>query len=195
MQTQPLTWQAAILQLLQILGPAILILIGTAITLRHQRKLKRDELISSSTLRARELVFNHYQKKLDRLTAASDDLGNSLGGMQALLQSHEPGDPVAVATKFIGSLTSILLMAKHESEGVEDELKGFGLWQQYEKELGVLNKLKSGYEWHPQGSFDQQAEDIRNLLLSLVLIQEALLGARMKELFHEYLPARQLKTV
>lgn len=192
MQTPPLTWQAFFLQLLLSLGPAVIALAATYITLRHQRKLKQDELSISSSLRARELIFNHYQKKLDRISAASDDLNKALAEMHALLQSPEPGDPVAISAKFMGSLVSIALMVKHEAEGIEDELNAFGLRQQYENELGVLNQLKSGFKWQPGGVFERQAEDLRNILLSLVIIQQAILEARMTDLFSEYLPARRM---
>ena len=69
MQTQPLTWPTFFLQLLQYLGPAVIALAATYITLRRQRKQKQDELAMSSSLRARELIFNYIKRNsIDLLT-------------------------------------------------------------------------------------------------------------------------------
>jgi hypothetical protein len=188
---QEINWPVVALEALKYLGPAILVLIGSLFAQRQQRLLRQKELDAGARLRARELVFNHHQKKLDKLSAASDDLSKSLGEMQALMHSPETGDPVAAATKFLSSFISITLMAKHEAEGMEDELKAFGLREQYANELGVLNEMIAAGGWQPQGTLEQQADEARTLLLSLVLIQEALLEARMRDLFSEYLPARR----
>jgi hypothetical protein len=140
---QEITWPVVALEALKYLGPAVLVLIGSLFTLRHQRLSRQKELDAGARMKARELVFNHYQKKLDKLSAASDDLGRSLGEIQTLMHAPDATDPVPVAAKFLNSFISISLMAKHEAEGIEAELEAFGLRQNYEQELADLNRLKA----------------------------------------------------
>lgn len=190
MQTQPLTWQAVVLQLLLSLGPAVIALTATYITLRHQRKTKRDELSLSSSLRARELVFNHYQKKLDRISALSENLSKAYGELDAIQRSLGKADLSLAFTNYVQTVTEIVLMAKHEAEGIEDELRAYGLENKYEHELGVVRQVISN-KWQPQGEQQQQFENYCNMLRCFTLVQEAALEARMRDLFSEYLPARR----
>jgi hypothetical protein len=193
MQTPPqiVTWAEVALDAVKILGPAALALLGSLIALRHQRLLKRQELDAGARLRARELVFTHYQKKLDRVAAAVEEFGRTLGEIEVLLQSPETEGIEKTAANFVATLFSIVLTAKHEVQDAEEELETFGLHQDYQKEMAMMKALKEAPEdFAPDINDPKARENFRNGLLALVLVQEALVQARMKELFQEYLPPR-----
>jgi hypothetical protein len=79
MQLQPLTWKALILQFVLSLGPAAITLAATYFTLRHQRRLQSVEHKSATVLRARELMFGMYQKRLDAYVEHLASLGGTWG--------------------------------------------------------------------------------------------------------------------
>lgn len=185
--TQAITWAIVALEILKYLGPAAIALAATYITLRHQRRTKRDELSLSSSLRARELVFNHYQKKLDRITAEVENIAKSFSELQVFLDSPGTVDKGPAVSSFLKALTSIVLMAKHDAEEAADELRAYGLEKKYEYELKLV-KQAVDKTWEPKGDLKQNLADFRSLLFSFTLVQEAALEARMKNLFSEYLP-------
>lgn len=187
--SQAVTWAGVALDALKILGPAVLALLGSMLALRHQRLTRDKELDAGARMRARELVFNHYQKKLDKISVMSDNLGKSLGEIQVHLFAPETPDRENAVRSFIPSILAIVVMAKHEVEDAEVQLKAFGLQEKYAREWSVVSQLnKQGGQI--EGDLEQQIETIRDSLFSLVLIQEALLEARMNELFNDYLPGR-----
>jgi hypothetical protein len=188
------TWATVVLEALKILGPAALTLLGSLVALRHQRLTRNKELDAGARMKARELVFNHYQKKLDKISAMSDSLGKSFGEIQVEISLPEASEGNSAIANFVASLISITLVVMHEVEDAEDELKAFGMERKYERELAVLNQLANN-SWQVQGTLEQQFGTLREMLFSLVSIQEALLEARMKELFHDYLPSRSVRNI
>jgi hypothetical protein len=191
---QAVTWTVVALEAVKIGGPALLTLAGTLIALRHQRRLRDKELDAGARLKARELVFNHYQKKLEKISAMSDSLGKSFAEIQVHLLAPRAPNREAAFREFTTAFLSVVHMAKHEVEDAETHLKTFGLEQKYERELAAIKKF-SDKTWPIEGDLQQQMEFLRETLFSLVLIQEALLEARMKELFDEYLPARSVSVI
>jgi hypothetical protein len=187
--TLAVTWPDVAIEALKILGPAAIALLATLLTLRHQRLLKRQELDVGARLRARELVFTHYQKKLDRVAAAVEEFGRAIAGIEILLQSPETEGVEKTAASFTSTLISIVLTAKHEVQNAEEDLRAFGLLQDYWKELATMKALKDAPEEFALEIADpKKRENFRNALFALVLVQEALVQARMKELFQEFLP-------
>jgi hypothetical protein len=189
--SQTVTWANVALDALKILGPAAIALLASLLTLRHQRLLKRQELDTGARLRAREMVFDHYQKKLDRLEASAEGFARTLGEIEVLAQSPEAKGVETTAANFAGTLISIALTAKHEMEDAEEDLRSFGLLHRYGKELAMIKRVNDpAPELKPDDDPRKQLVPLREGLFALVLVQEALLQARMRELFHEYLPAR-----
>lgn len=190
---QTVTWAVVALEALKYLGPATIVLIGSLVTLWHQRVSRQRELEAGARLKARELVFNHYQKRLDKVSATSENLGDTFAQFQILLLSPE-SDARQAVTDFFKSLISISLSAKHEVGNLEAELEAFGLRKKYQGEIDEINKAVN-QTWKIEGDIQQQVDSLRTMLLSMVVVQEALLTARMKELFQEYLPPRSKSLV
>jgi len=131
-----------------------------------------------------------HQKKLDRLTDLSEALGKSFGELQVLLDSPEKTDVGPAVSSFMNTFISIALMARHEAEGAAEELSAYGLEKKYESELKVVRQVVD-MTWQPADDLEQRFVDLRGMLFSLTLVQEAVLEARMKDLFSEYLPTRR----
>lgn len=185
--TQTVSWAEVALEALKILGPAVLTLLGSLAALRHQRLSKRHELDVNARMKARELVFNHYQKKLDRVTALSERFSKAVSELQ---RSQQQGgvDPGPAYSAYLETLTLIVLMAKHEVEGVEDELRVYGLEKKYEAELDTIRNIIDK-TWQLEGDEMQKFEEYSNAIHTLTLVQQAALDARMQDLFSEHLPA------
>ena len=194
MQTQPLTWQAFLLQLLLSLGPAAVALAATYITLRHQRKLKRDELSISSTLRARELMFGLYEKRLSILLERSALLGETVAKVQVALRTTEDTDKQTEAiSAFFSVIYAQAVQMPEFIEEVENELPALGLADKYAGNVSFIKtNLQASFQSIPPGDPDAVMDNILlNMLKAMAFminIQRDIVEAKAKELFEEYLP-------
>jgi hypothetical protein len=140
---QTLTWQTLLLQVLLSTIPALGVLAATFITLRHQRKSKSDELSAAATLKARELMFALYEKRLDDLVAMAEALSVALGEMQAAA-SIDPGkEKVHAATsRFFSVLYAQTLKLPEFIAETEAELAGLGLSAKFEDKLNYVSSSR-----------------------------------------------------
>lgn len=60
---------------------------GTWLTLKYQNRMKSAELASQSQLKAKELLFESYQRRIERINDRSKEMGESMGKLAAIYQA------------------------------------------------------------------------------------------------------------
>ncbi len=194
------TWINFWIEFVKILGPASVALIGTYIGLRSQRKIKEIEIDSQTRLKARELMFNAYQKKADSENAELkeackifNDLYLKVSKMR-MSQTENNNDIIESFEKSLTVLSTISVPLHSSFEELESELKHFNLLIKYEDELKTINSFASIISQPPQDLTIQNLELTLNIATSalshIMLIHNEILEKKREQLFEEYLPKR-----
>ena len=81
-------WSAAIVEITKVLGPAIIIAIFSFLTIRLQYKTKVLEIKGQAALKAREILFASYQKKIESVNNSLKEVGEFFGKQLVLIHEH-----------------------------------------------------------------------------------------------------------
>lgn len=202
MQIQSLTWQTLLLQLLLSLGPAAIAVAATYLTMRYQRKLKADELSSASSLRARELIFGIYEKRLASLLEQSDALADAVARVQVALESKQDKEKVVDAlSKFFASVYRAALLIPNQVEELEGELSAAGLTERFAEGINFIKgNMGAGFlsTAQPVTSLEGQQTAILNMLRTttyMIQMQRGMMEVKADELFRDFLPTANVRLV
>jgi hypothetical protein len=189
--TQSVTWVNFAIEAVKILGPAFIALAGTWIALRYQKKLKEVEIDAQTRLKARELMFAAYQQKSDKYTSELREASRVIAGLSAKVTTgnqEEIDEAIEESLKIIYGAAVPML---YSIEGLEEELKHFGLMSRYQKEFEFIKKVDEEESEYTDLSTKQWAEELDRLSKAigmLVVITQELLDKKRERLFSEYLP-------
>jgi hypothetical protein len=137
---QATTWVTFAIETVKILGPATLALAGSWIALRYQRKLKEVEINAQITLKARELVFEAYQRELDTKTTELKDLAKALKTFSMALQGGTQDEQKQAALEVGKRLPSMVVPLLSDIDRLEQELKNLGLLDRYLSQLAYVKE-------------------------------------------------------
>src|SRR2546430_9925701 len=144
MQSQTINWPTLWLAL----GPAIVAgfftALGSYLIYRSQLKTKIAEIKGQAELRARELLFESYQKRIDRIGESVDKFVGALYGFAGHLQALEDQEEKHQAER------AILVLVKMTSDPLldsiadsEEELKAIGLADKRQKDVQFIRDTLS----------------------------------------------------
>jgi hypothetical protein len=178
-------WATVVFSLIPVLST----LAGIWLTQRYQFKIKRVELESQAKLRARELLFTAYQKRIDDGTKQAENIGRVFGQFIELLQREK--DPPAqqeawnaIACLMTVSKDSLLIWVRElESELQENQLEDI-----YKDDI-VLIKATLAIDFD-NIKLEQVGKVYMEFMRTLALIysiRDALSDKRSKNLFVDYL--------
>jgi hypothetical protein len=89
MQSTIPNWPTAIVEIAKYLVPATITAIVSIWISRYQYKMKLDELRKQAELKARELLFSSYQKKIENSNQQATAMGEALGKLFPVIQEIE----------------------------------------------------------------------------------------------------------
>lgn len=194
LETQTPTWQSAMIQISAPVVTALGVLGATYLTQRHQRKLKAVEVDATARLRARELMFGVYEKRLAELLAAAAALGAALGDLRVAVIVNLGDDKKAEAgARFFSLAYSQYMLVPEFVEEIEADLTALGMAERF---AGKLREVKNRGAVRPRPASelnDKEAmqalhDEMLKPLSDLIYVQRAILEARAYELFKDYLP-------
>lgn len=195
-------WLSVWAEAIRTLGPAVVAsaatLLGSYLLFRNQLKTKVTEIKGQSELRARELLFDAYQKKIDRISKNANEAGTALGQLGALLRSEEDESAVEEALKSLPYLMKVLKSGFWEAvEDLENELKALEVPA---KSADRIVSIKKGISVDIQSvtSFAEVQEIFMQWVNAVnafyVLIEESL-TRKAESLFSEFLPVAGSKSL
>jgi len=132
----------------------------TLVTLSYQKSMQRFQIASQTQLRARELLFDSYQRKIETSFKQLAQHGATLGQLEGGLEELSKGRGKQLRP-FVACLAEQIPVYKIHVNSLEQELKNTGLFE--ERKL-LLDKIK----------------DVLNT--NLVALTDAEIGARYRNL-------------
>src|SRR5690242_21751746 len=82
-------WPTAVVEICKYAVPAIITAVATIYITRFAYKTKLTELKSASELKARELLFQSYQKKIEAANAHTANMGAQLGNLVPIAKQED----------------------------------------------------------------------------------------------------------
>ncbi len=186
---QQVTWITFAIEAVKILGPACLALAGSWIALRYQRLVKEREIDAQLSLKARELMFESYENKLNAEIAELKDLSKTLSGLKlkALTGSINEEAMLDLLSKLGGAPMSLFT----SFEAIESDLKRFGLLETYEAEFRFLQEYDpdpSSFDFSNPSVLASSIDNVVKVTRHFTMITQALIEKKREQLFSDYLP-------
>ena len=132
MITTDVSWSFVTLEAVKVLGPAAIAAIVSIFVTRVQLQVKITELQATARLRARELMFEAYQKHLKDVVEKSSDTANACGKLLAVLTAQSDSDLRAQSIEDVRRILPVFKdvliedyagLEKDEELGKYDDLK------------------------------------------------------------------------
>lgn len=196
MQTQQIvqsvSWITFATETVKIVGPAALALAGSWIALRYQSKVKQIEIDSQVGLKARELIFEGYQKKLESQTKDLKKLAAALGQVLRNTQLGDEDELQKAKSILIEAIAGSANPILHKLEIVEGELKRIGLLTEYRRELDFIREANKQVcsDWNSKDQVRDFSFTFFNAVNYLSIINQDLLDEKRHQLFDYYLPSQ-----
>jgi len=197
MQIEVVTWQAATVEIAKLLIPVIsatipaaFAVIATVLTLRHQRRVEETKIDGQTKLRARELMFNSYQQQMDKNAEEVKLLGQKVGELSMAAQLSDDQQEVNQAlVAFVGLITSLTNPIKGSLEGIQDELKRYGLLEARKEKIETIRRhIEVDFRNATPDIIFREYSKITVALGTVAAIQQEILDCKRRELFRDYLP-------
>jgi hypothetical protein len=166
MQPEVLSRPAAILEIAKYFIPAAITAFTSIMINRYQWKAKEIEIRGQAELKAREILFNSYQKRIERITNFGKDLGEALGKLMPEIKE------IAVEERLTNALVEMvkLCIAPYRAfiEELEDELSKANL---SDKKLPEVSLIKETLAIQPEHITTENIGSVYlNLMKTLGLI-------------------------
>lgn len=185
---QPISWPSFWMETVKILGPAIVALLGTFIALYHQRRLKKIELDALTQLKARELMFGDYQRKMEQNIKDTQGLGKTMAELHmALSLSDDELEKRKMLVAFTGSMNQIMSAISTNLDEMEESLKKVNLHTKHKPNIDFIKKHFDPSNNTPS-YISQNYKIITEALSYTVAMQQELIEKKREELFRDYLP-------
>lgn len=185
---QPISWPSFWMEAVKILGPAIVALLGTFIALYHQRRLKTVELDALTRLKARELMFGDYQRKMEQNIRDVQALGKTMAELEmALSLSDDELEKKKMLVAFVGSMNQIMSALSTNLDDLEVNLKSVNLHAKHKPKIDFIKKHFDPANTTPS-YISRNHKTITEALAYMVSMQQELIEKKREELFREYLP-------
>jgi hypothetical protein len=194
MQLQPLapspTWVTFGIEAVKIIGPALLALGGSWLALRYQRKVKQIEIDGQLNLRARELIFESYQKRLEDQTRDLRELAKTLRRTAATMNSGTEDEKTEASALLGEALAGTLNPVLFNVERLEKELEDFDLLSNYKAYVALIKECGSGNQQDLESNEEKVAltHKFFTAVSYLSVINQDLLDTKREQLFRDYLP-------
>ncbi len=192
MQNQVINWPTLWLAL----GPAIVAgfftALGSWLIYRSQLKTEITEIKGQAELRARELLFESYQKRIDRIGQAVEKFVEALygfaGHLQALTDEAEKREAQVAILVLIKMTRDPILDSIGE---LEEELKAVDLGDKRRKDIEFIrDTLSADLEGPTATGFGVVYLNFMKAVGLFNALKEELLNRKCEDLFNVYLDTR-----
>lgn len=128
---------------------ALVAFLGSYLVGRNQIKMKIKEIQGQSELKARELIYNNYQSKVQRLISYSDHVNKALSEWYAWISEVDEEKQKNEYLKTLNLVKKIVRLEFEDLEEIKDELVAqdmfTGRWKmKYEFIEQALKKITTG---------------------------------------------------
>lgn len=168
-----------------------------ATTLAHRRQLEIQVLAfkGQSELKARELMFGLYQRKLEELNSDIKQLGAVMGQLGAVLNlpDVDEDEKTKAVLGFVGSLKGLLDPLSESIDEIEQELTDAGLLAKWKPKLDLVKSyLTLDFSRISSSEVERNYQHLSKALTYITQIQHSLVKKKSDDLFSDYLPKGKL---
>lgn len=168
-----------------------------ATTLAHRRQLEIQvqQLKGQSELKARELMFGLYQKKLEEHNRDIKQLGAVLGQLGAALNlpDIEEHEKIKAIIGFVGSVKGLLDPLSESIDEIEQDLIDAGMLTKWKSKLDLVKSyLSLDFSRISSVDIESNYQNLSKALTYITQIQYSLVEKKSDELFSDYLPKRRI---
>jgi len=167
-------------------------------TRAHQRQLEiqQIQLKSQNELKARELMFGMYQKKIEESSRDVKELGAALGKLSMALQLPDIGEKekMDVRLAFVGTLSSTTKPIIEKMDEIEIEFNSMGIYEMYKDYFSFIKENISTQ--NPEIILQQveaNYQKISKVITYLAVLQNILVEKKAQELFSDYLNTKSIQ--
>jgi hypothetical protein len=190
MQPQNLDWPTAVVEIAKYFVPAAITALVSILISRYQWKTKEIEISGQAEIKARELLFDSYQKRIERIGNFGRDMGEAMGKLLPYLQdwgkTETGNDQIAIV--FLEIIKIAIGTHRSSLIELEEELKKVGLLQ---AKQGDVTFVKNFLSVDPNLLTAQQFGPVfLNFIKTLSImdgLQQDLLHKKSQDLFEAYL--------
>ncbi len=185
MQNEITTWIGFWLEISRTLGPAVITALVSIALFRYQLKMKTAEIRGNSELKARELIFESYQKRIERISNGANEIGNAFGKLVPHMKELS-NDEVTTGIVYFVKLT--IDVFKEEFEELSEELEKSGLSKRKPRQIEFVKSTLST-KLDPVESINIQSVylDFMKSIGIIFALRDDLLKQKSEDLFLCYL--------
>jgi hypothetical protein len=147
-------------------------------------------------LKARELMFGVYQRKMEEFNREIKELGAVLGklGMVMHLSDVEEREKMEVMMGFVGTVRALTDPIIERIGEIENELSEAGLLSKCERQLSFVKMhLTPDLARLTPQKVESSYQNLSKGLAYITELQNALVEKKRQELFSEYLPSKAVQ--
>ena len=159
---------------------------------RRQLEIQQIQFKAQMEMKARELMFGVYQKKIDDELQGIKLFGSVMGklAMAIRVTDIDEQEKLNVLAEYIGVLRPLAEQITESYDEIETELKIWGLWSKWSEQfLFVKSHLTSKISQITPEEIESSYETATKALSYIAQIQTAISERKRENLFNEYLPA------
>jgi hypothetical protein len=195
MQASIPNWPTAIVEIAKYFIPAAITATASIWLSRHQYKSKLAELDTQSKLKAREILFGSYQKRIERVNDQVKEMAQAIEKIIPELKRAEETHGTEEALKAFVILVSMTFdVWRDDFIELETEMARYHIAEKWKNQISYLKVFFS------QKPSEFNTANIMPIYLGFMrsaglisLFNNDLLTERCEELFSDYLPDRKLK--
>lgn len=162
---------------------------------KRQLELQKFQLRGQLELKARELMFGVYQRKMEGFNQDIKELGEAIGKMGMVMHFDvEQKEKMEVILGFVGTVRSLTDPIIERMGEIECELKNAGLLNSYERQLSFIKMhLSPDLARMTPGQVESSYQNLSRALAYITELQNSLVEKKSQELFNEYLPPKAIQ--
>jgi hypothetical protein len=167
----------------------------TWLTNRKQIELQKNEIKAQVGLKARELLFNSYQQRMNKLESELFQYGSTLGQISGTLAGTEDEEERhKILHHLIKTFRPFMMLFTDTVVDLESELEKVGLLEKREAQLNILRE-NSGIELDETNGDDleQHLNSLFKSLAIISLLNQEILNRKCESLFGEYVSTEIVK--
>ena len=190
-----ISWTIIILTLGTAIITASATLFANWIAQRGQREIKEVEIKGQLELKARELLFQSYQKKVDSVGEEAREISERLYSLAGKLnQTNDEKEKGEIAAAIVVLITMTKDSLLNWVIFLREEYEEIGLTENRKEELDFINQALS-VDWDkiPQSEIGVDFFDVLKAIGKTYSLRNELVEMKCEDLFQDYLPNKRLK--
>lgn len=163
-------------------------IVVTGLTLRNQYKLKAIESRAQIELKAKELLFNSYQQRIESMSRELGNYGKALGQVAGTLSALDDGEGKRkIVSGLVKTLAPFMNLFSIAVDDLEWNIDGIGSLGKLQAQVKLLRENSNiDLETATSEELEQHLHLMLNSVTIVNMLNQAVLNRKCENLFGEY---------